>query len=183
MSRPTTDPKIVLLDGLDAGWHPFRQRLAGLDQTEYLWEPVAGMWTIRATEEAGRGTADGLVERDVDPAPVPTIAWRMWHIGRDCLDSYSDRIEQLDDDLDGSWYLKPEEALAHLDRSWERFRLLFESRSTDQLWTTLGEHWGPYANHSLYDLGLHARREVIHHGAEIALLRDLYRASRGASVG
>lgn len=39
---------------------------------------------------------------------------------------------------------------------------------------TLGPAWGPFANHSRLDLALHALREVIHHGAEIALLRDLY---------
>jgi hypothetical protein len=28
---------------------------------------------------------------------------------------------------------------------------------------------------------LHHQRELIHHGAEISLLRDLYRATKGAS--
>ncbi len=35
---------------------------------------------------------------------------------------------------------------------------------------------GPYAEHSMATLVLHISREAIHHGAEIALLRDLYRA-------
>ena len=33
---------------------------------------------------------------------------------------------------------------------------------------------GPYAEESMATLVLHINREVIHHGAEIALLRDLY---------
>ena len=33
---------------------------------------------------------------------------------------------------------------------------------------------GPYADESMTTLVLHINREVIHHGAEIALLRDLY---------
>ncbi|GFG63260.1 hypothetical protein MKUB_07500 [Mycobacterium kubicae] len=33
---------------------------------------------------------------------------------------------------------------------------------------------GPYAQYSLSELVLHINREAIHHGAEIACLRDLY---------
>ncbi len=33
---------------------------------------------------------------------------------------------------------------------------------------------GPYAQANTVDLALHVLDEVIHHGAEIALLRDLY---------
>ena len=35
---------------------------------------------------------------------------------------------------------------------------------------------GPFADAPLAALVQHINREVIHHGAEIALLRDLYRA-------
>jgi hypothetical protein len=35
---------------------------------------------------------------------------------------------------------------------------------------------GPFADHPMAALGLHINREVIHHGAEVACLRDLYRA-------
>jgi len=44
------------------------------------------------------------------------------------------------------------------------------------LFETLGEAWGPYADSTVLALALHAQREVTHHGAEIALLRDLFRA-------
>jgi hypothetical protein len=33
---------------------------------------------------------------------------------------------------------------------------------------------GPFADYSMAALVLHINREAIHHGAEIALLRDLY---------
>jgi hypothetical protein len=35
---------------------------------------------------------------------------------------------------------------------------------------------GPFAEYPMAALVLHIHREAIHHGAEIALLRDLYRA-------
>ena len=33
---------------------------------------------------------------------------------------------------------------------------------------------GPFAEHPMAELVLHINREAIHHGAEIALLRDLH---------
>jgi hypothetical protein len=41
-----------------------------------------------------------------------------------------------------------------------------------------GRSFGPYADDSTFALALHAQQEVAHHGAEIALLRDLYAAQR-----
>ena len=38
-----------------------------------------------------------------------------------------------------------------------------------------GSAEGPWADHSMAELVLHINREMLHHGAEIALLRDLYR--------
>ena len=47
--------------------------------------------------------------------------------------------------------------------------------STSEL-VPLGSAWAPYSDHTNLALVLHAHREVIHHGSEIALLRDLYAA-------
>jgi hypothetical protein len=41
----------------------------------------------------------------------------------------------------------------------------------------LGPRGGPYAEDPMAELIAHTNREVMHHGAEIALLRDLYRAT------
>ena len=50
-------------------------------------------------------------------------------------------------------------------------------------WTApLGPAWGPYAESSTVDLALHVLDEVIHHGAEVGLLRDLY-ANRSSLRG
>lgn len=40
----------------------------------------------------------------------------------------------------------------------------------------VGPAEGPFAKEPMATLVLHIHREAIHHGAEIALLRDLYRA-------
>jgi hypothetical protein len=44
----------------------------------------------------------------------------------------------------------------------------------DWHWPT-GPTEGPYADAPVAQLVLHINREVLHHGAELALLRDLYR--------
>ncbi|MDY6999968.1 MAG: DinB family protein, partial [Actinomycetota bacterium] len=44
----------------------------------------------------------------------------------------------------------------------------------ERLFLPLGPAEGPWSEKSMVDLVLHINREVIHHGAEIALLRDLY---------
>jgi hypothetical protein len=173
--RPTKDPRIVILDLFDRVWAELMERLDGLSDDEYLWEPVAGCWSVRSD-----GSIDGVGDRDADPAPVTTIAWRTWHIAFDCLDSYNARLIGEDDvrSEDSRWPLDSTTALRDMDASWRRWRGTLESRSSDQWWTEIGEEFGPFGQHSLYDLSLHAMREVIHHGAEIALLRDLWRANQ-----
>ena len=49
----------------------------------------------------------------------------------------------------------------------------------DGLAEPVGPAEGPYAEAPCAALVLHIHREVIHHGAEIALLRDLYAHQRG----
>ena len=81
---------------------------------------------------------------------------------------------------DDEWYLEPGPAIADAERAWACFRAGAASVSIDEWWQVLGPHWGPYAEHSLVDLVLHALHEVAHHAAEIALLRDLYAAEHAA---
>jgi hypothetical protein len=48
------------------------------------------------------------------------------------------------------------------------------TRLTPGEWSApLGPSWGPYADSSTIDLALHVLDEVIHHGAEVGLPRDL----------
>jgi hypothetical protein len=49
----------------------------------------------------------------------------------------------------------------------------------DGLAEKAGAAEGPWSEHAMAELVLHINREAIHHMAEIALLRDLYRARKG----
>jgi uncharacterized damage-inducible protein DinB len=154
-------------------------RLAGLPVAEYLWEPVAGCWSVRAGED-GVFRAEKTYP-DPDPAPFTTIAWRVWHIA-DCLLSYSDRFWEGMDREDREWPGTPEAALAGLNREWDRFRGHVAAMDEAALGRPLGPAGGPYAKDSYHALVLHALDEVIHHGAEIGVLRDLYRASAAGTA-
>lgn len=165
-----------LLETLDFVWERLQGRLDGLDDPEYLWEPAPGSWNVRKTDD-GTWQAD-WADPDPDPAPVTTIAWRTWHIGLDCLDSYSKRLfSKTGTGLTGkTWIGDAESARRRMDDAWSVFRSGVESWGEDGLWRPLGPAWGQWSEHSNLALGFHALDEVVHHGAEIALLRDLYRS-------
>lgn len=149
-----------------------RDRAAGLTDDEYLWEPVPDMWTVR--EQGGRWVPDPN-RRVPEPAPLTTIGWRIWHVA-DCLASYV--TPHLGDwplpVPDGEWYGDAASALAGLDVATDAFRARVTALGEDGIAGKLGPAWGPFAESSWADLVLHAMDEVAHHGAEVALLRDLY---------
>ena len=61
-----------------------------------------------------------------------------------------------------------------LDEHYQAWRAGMARLSPQEWAAPLGPAWGPYAAASTVDLALHVLDEVIHHGAEVGLLRDLY---------
>ncbi|MEM9514453.1 MAG: DinB family protein [Actinomycetota bacterium] len=172
-SRPTTDVSVVILDSMDRMFGQLLERLEGLTNEEYLWEPVSGSWSARRRSD-GRVVVDGAGERDIDPAPITTIAWRLWHIAIDCFDDYSRRFGGDPSDAPETWTLDAAEATETLRERWNSYRSLIGRRNW---WDQLGPNWEHWSQHSVADMAMHASNELVHHAAEIALLRDLYRAS------
>jgi hypothetical protein len=177
MSQTPGPVESLVLTSLGYVWERVRDRCNGLTQEEYLWEPVAGCWSVRDND--GVMSVDH-VEPDPEPAPVTTIAWRLWHIGSSCLSGYTQGglgpwplpVH------DREWFMDVDQALVAVDTAWAAFRGGLGALGEDRMNAALGEYWGPYAENSWADLVLHAQDELSHHGAEIALLRDLY-AARG----
>ncbi len=66
------------------------------------------------------------------------------------------------------------EALRQLDESHDLWVKGVRGLGEDGLAQPCGPAEGPFAEYSMAALVLHIHREAIHHGAEIALLRDLY---------
>ncbi|MER7547574.1 DinB family protein [Actinomadura sp.] len=67
-----------------------------------------------------------------------------------------------------------DEALAQLDAGYAAWTAGVRSLGPDDFARPSGPAEAPYEDISLATLVLHINREVVHHGAEIALLRDLY---------
>ena len=167
-----------------------RPRLDGLTDEEYFWEPVEGCWSLRRGAD-GRYRLDGE-RRDPAPPPLTTIAWRLVHVGATCLANrastfFGDAHVPADADMFDSRHVPadlPGDAdagVAFLERSYRRWRDGVAGLDEEGLRRPLGPRGGPYAGDPMAELVAHINREVLHHGAEIALLRDLYRATGASS--
>lgn len=174
-----------LLEQLTFHWNGFvRPHLDGLTDDEYLWEPVPDMWSIRPRAQARTEQAAGAGNLVIDfeypephPVPATTIAWRIGHLLVGVLGARNANHfggPQIDY-ASAVWPSSAGEALACLDREYDAWVRGVEQLGDDRLADAVGPAEGPYAASPYAVLVLHIHREVIHHSAEILLLRDLYR--------
>jgi DinB superfamily len=166
-----------LINAFDYAWERVVGRLSGLTDEEYFWEPVAGCWSLRQNDQ-GRWLLDGGGGGGPapDPAPLTTIAWRLGHLGGLAVGGFADR-RFGEGTLTTSAIDFPPDAAAvpgFLDQHYRNWRAGLAGLSPEEWTSPLGPAWGPYAESSTVDLALHVLDEVIHHGAEVGLLRDLY---------
>ena len=157
-----------------------RPRWEGLTDEEYLWEPVPGMWSVRPRGQGVAvevGSGDHVIDFAVpepSPPPVTTIAWRLGHL---LVGVFGARIATYFDGppVDYDSYDYPgtaAEALARIDEMYAAW--IAGVRGLDD--AALAEQCREegHEEDTMAALVLHIHREVIHHGAEISLLRDLY---------
>jgi hypothetical protein len=180
-SNPLTRHELLLAH-LDYAWDRARPHLRGLTDAEYFWEPAPTeeCWTVRRRDD-GTYIADWTVP-EPQPAPFTTIAWRLAHIGLD-LDlranyNFGDRALTVDKVV---WPGSADAALAWIDTAFDRYRGGVAAWRDEDL----DEH--PDGPPGFLDarfpraMGIqHITLEVIHHMAEVSLLRDLYRVRAGA---
>ncbi|OLT49278.1 hypothetical protein BJF85_10060 [Saccharomonospora sp. CUA-673] len=167
-------------------WHwdkQARPRLEGLTDAEYFWEPAPGAWNVRPR---GTGTApiqggSGAMTIDFampepDPAPVTTIAWRLGHVivGVLAIRNASHFGRTPTDYQEFEYAETADDALRQLDAEYATWLAGVEALGEEGLARPCGPAEGPFAESSMARLVLHIHRELIHHLAEIALLRDLY---------
>lgn len=155
--------------------------LANISDTEFFWEPAPGCWTVHRRSERRATSADGAGEwvidyevPDPDPAPLTTIAWRTVHIAafNYLYWDYAFGSANLSFDLE-----VPGSAAAAVE--WLRAsqlplaNALAETDDTD-LDAPCRTNWGDtWPCHRIFTTLI---TEQTHHGAEISLLRDLYRS-------
>jgi hypothetical protein len=148
-------------------------RLQGMTDTEYRWEPVPDCVTVRAHSD-GVCRADPCPPESVVPAPFTTIAWRMWHIGADCLRHYLAFFEDIDLTDVHEWPGTADEAAQALADDWAGFESRVAALGDKRLIEPMGPRAKQYAEKTYLQLALFALDEAAHHAAEIGVLRDLY---------
>jgi hypothetical protein len=180
-----TDRVGLLLDQHESSVAISRERLTGLTDEEHLWEPVPGCWSVRRRDEAPTpdpiGPGDWVLDWDRShprPEPFTTIAWRLGHL----ISMYVGRWEwtfgsrSIDPEVATEFTPSADKALAMLWESGDRFATSVAQMTDDQL---------DIPGYGHYPYGLDPRlpfvsivwwmnRELIHHTAEVALLRDLH---------
>jgi DinB superfamily len=165
-----------------------------LTDEEYLWEPAPGAWSLRRRGQTMSprpfGPGEWLLDNaagDPDPTPVTTIAWRLGHLHADFAArwewTFGARRQPPDTLVDFS-----PSAVVALERFWatmDRWRASVATVTDEQL-NTVGFGQSPKTSDpevpfitAIWD----ANVEFIHHMAEIALLRDLYRTRSTGPTG
>ncbi|MEV5571980.1 DinB family protein [Spirillospora sp. NPDC052269] len=161
----------------DYAWTRTTDRLVGLTDAEYLWEPVPGGWTVRP-DASGRWRidADGGGGPAPDPVPVPTIAWRMGHFGMGFVDFgerlFNGRNITIDEfEISGT----ADGGIAFLENAYHRhWREPLGKLTAEEWWRPAGPAFHGYAGTPAFDVAMHVLDEFVHHSAEIGVLRDLY---------
>jgi hypothetical protein len=172
----------VLTELVDMTRRTVGERLAGLTEQEFLWEPAPNSWTVRPRDDFTSGlTGTGpfmydYALPDPEPPPVTTIAWRLVHLAS-INDMYHEHVfgpgerDYPDQVVPGT----AATALTWWQETFHRFRdALAGLRRDEDLSRVVGAPWGDtrtvagWAEVFVY--------ENIHHGAEIGCLRDVFRS-------
>lgn len=153
-------------------------RLTGLADDEYHWEPAPVAWAVRSAPD-GTATFDFAL-RPMPPVPITTIAWRLTHIVDLLREDRCATVLGLDPEPDSAevWVTTSAgEAVANLEQAFATWLRYVEATDPDQLFDAIeGQFWS-----DRFTFALHIIDELIHHSAEVALLRDLYAAQAAPS--
>ncbi len=156
--------------------------VADLDDDEFFWEPVPGCWTVHDRREKRAASADGCGRWVIDyevpepsPAPLTTIAWRTVHVAAVNYlywdYAFGPATASFDLEMPGNAQ-SARDWLEHSQRPLADTLANFDDAAAaldDLALHNSGERW-PIAR-----IFTTLIVEQVHHGAEISLLRDLYR--------
>jgi hypothetical protein len=129
-----------------------RDRLQGLTDEELAWKPAPG---------------------------VTGLAWRLRHIAALLTDVRTAQWRGVHPAPSFAEPAEPRtavEALAGLDAAFRCWQEVLEAVPEESLEVAVGPVGGPYADSTRRALVLHVLDELIHHGAEVGLVRDLWAA-------
>lgn len=156
------------------------ERVAGLTDDEFRWEPGPTVWTVRPNPGGGRNLVDGEVWPPTGAAAPPrTIAWSAGHLGSGVgrradwlVGSHSKTHEDYD------WPLTADEGIRFMLDGLGQWRDGLATM-TDRDLDTVGRSAAPGGldrTLPLIDIVWWVTKEVTWHAAEIWYVRDLYAA-------
>jgi hypothetical protein len=170
----------LLRDGFARSSEALGRVISGIGHEEFFWEPVAGCWTVHLRSEVRAANADGsgewVIDYEVpepDPAPVTTIAWRTVHIAAVNYlywdYAFGPATASFDLEIPGN----AAAATQWLRARQEPLSAVLAGLGEADLETPCKTNWGElWPCHRIFTTLIN---EQVHHGAEISLLRDLYR--------
>jgi len=181
----------------------------GLTDDEFLWEPFADSWGVRRRADCRTSTpfAAGDWVADFDEPlviaaiegraiePITTIGWLFWHVG-----SQPARLVDLDflggtQATESGWtspyisehpaFTTAADAVEAMRAGWRTLDQALRASTDEQLEQTT-RFWSYGDDPPLPTFGAQViasvLNEISHHGTQICMLRDLYRASGGAPL-
>jgi hypothetical protein len=170
----------VLRSAFAASSDTLRRVLDGVSDEEFFWEPVGGCWTVHRRAQDRGVSVDGSGEWVLDyepsqpkPAPFTTIAWRTVHIaGVNYLYwdyAFGSASLTFDLELPGDVAEATDWLFASHEPLTDELDALTDADLDRIVPTSRGELWPV---HRVFATVIN---EQVHHGAEISLLRDLFR--------
>lgn len=184
---PRLDP---LLKQFDFALDRLVNRLDGLTDDEYFWEPASGCWSVRRRSVSMLtglpGSSEWVLEfvyPEPEPPPFTTIAWRLNHLtgGFVSRADYTVGTHSVKDE-EFALATSAESAIDALVSAGAYWRSALDP-TTDADLDQIGRSSYPHGldpDLPFLDIAWWVNQELLHHGGEIALLRDLYRI-RGRS--
>ncbi|MEV7522796.1 DinB family protein [Streptomyces sp. NPDC091371] len=168
-------------------------KVGPMTDEEYLWEPVADCWSVRrradgpgprATLLAGAGDwgRDAATYPHPWPPPFTTIAWRLSHL-TEMLTLRADHTAGTRSRTRNDYRVEGDVAGAvpgfdTAATAWRKALLSVDEAALDTVGYCTYPH-GSDAEEPFIEIAWWVNQELLHHGSEIALLRDLHRSRGG----
>jgi hypothetical protein len=157
------------------------RHLVGLTDAEYFWEPVPSCWTVRPKPAAPGHWEIDYDWPEPDPPPFTTIAWRLVHVANGNWIYWEHAFgpgERMFPDLviPGS----ADAAREYWKESRAPISAWLDRVTDDELEELRPSHQA--SPRTAKDMMVILIDEQVHHGAEIALLRDLFRTGQASAL-
>jgi hypothetical protein len=129
-----------------------------------------------------RDRLEGLTDAELAWKPAPDVTglgWRLQHIAALLTDERNARwlgVSGVPGQPPPAESRTAAEVLARVDDAFRCWSEVLDAVPEESLDTAVGPVGGPYADSTRRAFVLHVLDELIHHGAEVALVRDLWAA-------